>query len=71
VADTICMPPHLMPMLTLLSSAIEGATSWLTGVRWRRGEAPLLHQAIRGRGSQQYGGHQTGAAGVQVGRAEA
>lgn len=71
VADTICMPPHPVLMLTLLSSAIEGATSRLTGVCWRRGEAPLPHHAIRWRAFQEYGGHQTGAAGVQVGRAEA
>jgi hypothetical protein len=75
VADTICMPPHPVPVLTLLSSAIEGATArrrpGLTGVCWRRGEAPLLHHGIHWRAFQDYGGLQTGTAGVQVGRAEA
>ena len=75
VADTICMPPHPAPVLTLLSSAIEGATArrrpGLTRVCWRRGEAPLLHHAIRWRAFQDYGGLQAGTAGVQVGRAEA
>jgi hypothetical protein len=63
VADTICMPPLLVAILTLLSSEIEGATSRLTVVGWRRGEASLLQRAIRRRTFQEYGGQQTGTEG--------
>jgi hypothetical protein len=71
VADTSCMPPLVVAVLTLLSTDIKGATSRLAVVGWRRGEAPLLHRAIRWSTFQEYCGHQTGAAGVQVGPAEA
>jgi hypothetical protein len=63
VADTMCMPPLLVASLTLLSSDLEGATSRLTVGGWRRGDAPLLHRAIRRRAFQEYGGHQTGTEG--------
>ena len=63
MAETLCMPPLLVAILTLLSSDIEGTTSRLTVVDWRRGEAPLLRRPIRRRAFQEYGGHQTGTAG--------
>jgi hypothetical protein len=65
------MPPLVVAVFKLLSTDIKGATSRLAVVGWRRGEAPLLHRAIRRRACQEYGGHQTGAAGVQIGPAEA
>jgi hypothetical protein len=50
-------------ILTLLPTDIEGATSRLTAVGWPRGEAPLLHRAIRRRAFQEYGGCQPGTEG--------
>jgi hypothetical protein len=59
VAETICMPPLLVAILTLLSTDIDAATSRLAVVGWRLGEAPLLHRAIRRRAFREYGGHQS------------
>lgn len=58
MADTVCMP-LLVAILTLLSRDIEGAMSRPNALGWRRGEASLLHRAIRRRAFQEYGGHQT------------